>query len=282
MSDATVVRLGNPSPVVAVTEGGKVVERIKADGPSVTEVHFPAHIVKQLHQAEEHAHEGSHLHLLTSDILSGPETALQHVLHVVGAHALAGVDWVATDDAKLKAILESFLGASGQPPVAGGAVSLEEIRQLATMQERHWEGMSSGIGPGVPTMLKTKLGVDIIANASFGTATQPAALNYVALTANETAPANTDTTLTGEITTAEGGLIRQQATYAHTAETTTATLTVTFTANAKDSLPVTVHKFGVFNKVTSGGTMGIETALTAVTFNAAEDKLTLVETLTIS
>jgi hypothetical protein len=56
-----------------------------------------------------------------------------------------------------------------------------------------------------------------------------------------------DTTLTGEIATAGGGLVRAQATYAHTAGTNTSTLTKTFTANASDALPVTVAKIGVFN-----------------------------------
>lgn len=72
---------------------------------------------------------------------------------------------------------------------------------------------------------------------------------YMALTATATAAVDGDTVLTGEITTASGGLIRSLATYAHTAAGTTTTLTNTFTANGSDTLPVTVAQIGVFQGV---------------------------------
>jgi hypothetical protein len=62
----------------------------------------------------------------------------------------------------------------------------------------------------------------------------PAAYMALANNATAVAPAATDTALTGEITTASGGLIRKLATYAHTAASGgagTTTLTKTWTAN---------------------------------------------------
>lgn len=128
--------------------------------------------------------------------------------------------------------------------------------------------------------LMTNAGRDAIFSQVLGTSTQPAAFNYVALTANTGTPAATDTSLAGEITTAGGGLIRKQATFAHTNGTTTATLTVTFTANGSDSLPVTVHKVGDFN-ASSSGTLGFTANLNAdATFNASGDNMTLTDTHT--
>lgn len=72
---------------------------------------------------------------------------------------------------------------------------------------------------------------------------------YMGLTATATTAVDGDTTLTGEITTAGGGLIRALATYAHTPAGTTTTLTKTFTANGSDTLAVTVAQIGVFQGV---------------------------------
>jgi len=125
-------------------------------------------------------------------------------------------------------------------------------------------------------------GKDLMFAASFGTSAQPAAANYMAVTANSTSPSASDTTLTGEITTAGGGLVRAQATYAHTNGTSTATLTKTFTANGSDSLPVTLAKIGVFN-ASSSGTMAIETLLKATaTLTTSGDNVTITDTITIS
>lgn len=105
---------------------------------------------------------------------------------------------------------------------------------------------------------------------------------YMALTANATAPSATDTTLTAEITTAGGGLIRKLATYAHTAGANTYTLTATFTANGSDSLPVTVAKMGLFNSLTVAGRMAFETLLSATaTLTASGDPVTVTDSVTM-
>jgi hypothetical protein len=130
--------------------------------------------------------------------------------------------------------------------------------------------------------LKTNVGIDAISKQIADTAAQPAAFNYIALTANATAPSASDTTLTAEIATASGGLIRAQAVFAHTNGTATFTLTKTFTANGSDALPVTIAKIGVFN-ASSSGTLGFETLLSSTaTLTTVGDNTTITDTFTVS
>lgn len=134
---------------------------------------------------------------------------------------------------------------------------------------------------GQPTALLTTVGRDAHHAQLYGTSAQPAAFNYMALTASTTAPAATDTTLTGEITTAGGGLVRALSTYAHTAGTNTSTLTKTFTANGSDTLPVTIAQIGVFNAASSG-TLGYHTPLNATaTLTISGDSLAVTESLVV-
>lgn len=129
--------------------------------------------------------------------------------------------------------------------------------------------------------MKTSVGIDKIAaqvSGAGGTGTA----KYIALTANSTTPSTADTTLTGEIVTGGGGLIRALATYAHTAGTATYTLSNTFTANGSDSLPVTVAKIGVFDAA-SAGTLVFETLLSSTaTLTASGDSVVVTDTVTIS
>jgi len=133
---------------------------------------------------------------------------------------------------------------------------------------------------GEPTMLLTTVGRDALHSQHMNTSAPPATFNYIALTANSTAPSAASTVLTAEIATAGGGLLRAQATYAHTASTNTTTLTKTFTANGTDSLPVTIAKIGVFNASTSG-TLAYETLLSSTaTLSASGDNVAITETVT--
>ena len=135
--------------------------------------------------------------------------------------------------------------------------------------------------PDGPTALVTNAGLDYAAAQLGGTASATAVAQWIALTANSTAPAATDTTLTGEITTAGGGLVRAQATYAHTTGATTYTLSKTFTANSSDALPVTVAKIGVFT-ASSAGSLVFETALSpTATLSASGDTVSVTETVTV-
>lgn len=105
---------------------------------------------------------------------------------------------------------------------------------------------------------------------------------FMALTANSGAPASGDTTLTGEITTASGGLIAKICPYAHTAGTNTFTLTPVFTCNGSDSLPVTVAKIGVGPSIVSTVKKMFQTLLNATaTFSLSGDQATVTETISI-
>lgn len=107
---------------------------------------------------------------------------------------------------------------------------------------------------------------------------------YMAITTNATAPSASDTTLTSEITTAGGGLIRKLATYAHTTGVASYSLAATFTVNGSDTgLPVTIAKMGIFNTLVGAtGRMQFETLVspTAV-LSAVGDALTLTDTVTL-
>ena len=106
---------------------------------------------------------------------------------------------------------------------------------------------------------------------------------YMGLTATATPAVDGDTTLTGEITTAGGGLIRQLATYAHTASGTTTTLTKTFTCNGSDSLPVTVAQIAIFQGVVvAASRMVFRTVLNAtMAFSLSGDQGQVTHTTTL-
>lgn len=130
--------------------------------------------------------------------------------------------------------------------------------------------------------LKTNAGNDFqyqqMASAS---ASATAVGKWMALTANGTTPSASDTTLAGEITTGGGGLVRVAATPAHTTGANTYTLTRTFTANGSDSLPVTIHKVGIFDAA-SAGNLIFETVLSAdATLTASGDAVTVTSTVTM-
>lgn len=128
----------------------------------------------------------------------------------------------------------------------------------------------------------TNAGKDFIAKQMAGAASATAVAKFVAITANSSAAAAGDTTLTAEIATGGGGLVRQTGVYAHTGGTSTYTITSTFTANGSDSLPVTVAKRGIFDAA-SAGNLVYETLLgTTATLSASGDSLTITDTITIS
>lgn len=131
------------------------------------------------------------------------------------------------------------------------------------------------------TMLLTNAGHDFAAKQLSGAASATNVAKYIALTANTGDPGATDTTLTGEIATASGGLVRATGTYAHTTGTNTFTISNTFTANGNDSLPVTIAKLGLFDTAVTGGALVFETLLsTTATLSASGDTLAITWTIT--
>lgn len=153
----------------------------------------------------------------------------------------------------------------------------DELRMLAGKRPIFLEELHRRLGAelvDVVPNLRTNVGKDYVADSLGNSASRPAVAEYIAVSENATAPAVTDTTLTGEITT--NGLARAIAAYAHTVNTTSYTLTKTFTASGAFTA---VQKAGLFN-ATSAGTMFLENTFTSTAL-ASNDQLTITWTVNI-
>lgn len=165
----------------------------------------------------------------------------------------------------------------GQMVVAGSVYGIITTNSTTVLTVERWvnpasPGGSAGTTPG--------------STSTFTIVPGQAPAAFMALTANTSAPAAGNTSLTGEITTAGGGLIRKLCSFAHTAGTATYTEAATFTANGSDSLgsPVTIHKVGMFPTLTGAtGILVFETVLSNdATITASGDALTNTQTVTLS
>lgn len=175
-------------------------------------------------------------------------------------------------------VVEGHVTEDGDGP-ADEASLASRAALIKALVEAHFDIRQASVDE--LTMLVTNAGLDFIAKQLSGVASATTIAKYMALTANASAAAAGDTTLTAEITTGGGGLIRAAATYAHTGSASTYTLTITYTANGSDSLPVTIAKIGVFD-ASSTGNLVFETLLSATaTLSASGDQLTVTETVTI-
>lgn len=167
---------------------------------------------------------------------------------------------------------------AGKFVVAGAVYGVVASNSATALTVDKW------LNPATPT---GTAGTVPAANTTFVILGGAAPVNFMALTANATAPAATDVALAGEIVNAGGGLIRQAATYAHTTGTNTYTLTGTYTANSSDvsgiPLPVTIAKIGTFDTLTGAtGVLLHETALSSTaTLSAIGDSLTVTQTVTM-
>lgn len=110
---------------------------------------------------------------------------------------------------------------------------------------------------------------------------------FVGISTSSTAPAgsppDTHSSLTSEIATSGGGLIRKIAPYAHTASANTWTYTPVYTANGTDSLPAVIASYGVFDSMVVGATptmLYYNTISPTATIAASGDQLTLTITAT--
>lgn len=178
-----------------------------------------------------------------------------------------------------------------RPPAAGGSPEFDDALLAAmrngTVHDPYFDMYVSGlvVAAKLEHALRVDAGRDFQSRvmgdtASTGTGTYASA-TYIGLTANNAAPAAGDTVLTGEITTAGGGLVRAQGAYAHTAGALTYTLTRIYTANASDALPVVIAKIGVFNAA-AAGTMVFESLLSSTaSLGVVNDQVQVTETVTI-
>lgn len=166
-----------------------------------------------------------------------------------------------TDEAALQMILRR--GMTEAVPLPRNRVHVEIRRADGSVEDLGWS-----------ENLRTNAGRDWQA-AVMGSGTQPAAARYIALTTDATAPAATDTALTGEITTF--GLARALGAYAHTAGAQTYTISVTFTVAAGGSF-TTIVKAGLFTAATAG-TMAFETLLNLAATLGEGDQMTVTWTV---
>lgn len=195
-----------------------------------------------------------------------------------GAHASEGATpaWVASDSPELAGLLAAHFDGievrdleTGTGP--GGLVVATALTTLA---------LALMLAKATP-WLKVNAGNDFQAAQMGGSASATAVAKFVGLTANVTAPSATDTTLTAEITTAGGGLIRKAGTYAHTTGAASYTITTVFTANGSDALPVTIGKRGIFDALTSGNLVFETLVSPTATLSASGDALTLTDTISL-
>jgi len=300
----TYVLLGNAAPVNAVSAGatpGGAVPAVDPEGNPLGNTIAQFTLREKWDDAEE-----AELALSTDndpvlnqirDYLEVPDHVKIGVLEIQDAwqyHAPPGdlPEWVESDDDDLAQGISQWFSIRGHecsvgrpagwddsmsgavrtalaalPPMGGGSV------YDPTFEESLWERWREH-------NLLVNAGRDAMHAQHLGTAAQPAAFNYMCLTANATAASAGNTTLPGEITTAGGGLLRKQVTYGHTVGTNQSTLTGTFTANGSDALPVTVAKIGVLNAA-AAGTLGYETLLgTSATLSLSGDNAAITHTIT--
>jgi hypothetical protein len=132
--------------------------------------------------------------------------------------------------------------------------------------------------------LLTKVGRDLIHNASFMTGSQPAALTYYAVGHTSFTPADTDTTLNGEETgtglarhVCNGSVDGVTESFTHTASGNTTVVICGFKNSTAGA--VTLYAYGNFNAASSG-TLGTESTFTSATLQIS-DILKLTVTLTL-
>lgn len=148
-----------------------------------------------------------------------------------------------------------------------------------------WKSMQTHtVLSGTPTSFTS--GATPAANSGYHIVTGAAPSFYIGLSTDTTTVAGTETSLvsySNDTNTSEevaNGLQRALATYAHTSNTNTFTLSKTFTYTS--STPKSIAKIGVFNAST-GGVMSFATKLPAtVPLSTNGDTLTITETVTIN
>jgi hypothetical protein len=124
--------------------------------------------------------------------------------------------------------------------------------------------------------VKTTAGIDFTFAQTYGTAAQANGLNYIALSNDTLTETSASTTLSTEI--AANGLSRHIGTYAHTAGTSTATISYTFTCA---TAPQSAQKAALFSAATAG-TMHHAIAFSAARSLQIADQLAVTFTITLS
>lgn len=204
-----------------------------------------------------------------------PNAGIDSISNMLGNPA--GFSGTATATSATSLTSSGFTASAyiGQVVVAGTVYGVITANTTTILTVERWVNPASPGGAAGSTPSST---------ATFTIVPGQAPAAFMALTANSGAPASGDTSLSGEITTAGGGLIRKVCSFAHTNGTNTYTEAATFTANGSDSLPVTLAKVGMFPTLTGAtGIMVFETLMSATaTLSAVGDSVTNTQTVTVS
>jgi hypothetical protein len=230
----------------------------------------------------------------------GPNEVHAVVIHPDGSVDDLGVskNLLNTDGRDLVAAALGAAGVNSGTNVATGssATSLTDTGEAwTTDQFKGWtviaeESTNTPVYGNIGSNTATVLTIDAWKNADDSAGTTPGATanyaiyptcrpRYIALTENASAAAAGNTTLTGELTT--GGASRALATYAHTNDAATLTLSKSFSITA--SFPA-IHRAGLFtaSNPTAAGIMVFETVLNADANVINGDTLAVTWTITLS
>jgi hypothetical protein len=259
MSDSTAVFFGNPNPQMQVKQADGSVHSIDAPHLEQTVTRFDmqsAVLDPEFVELTLSTRNERHLSVLADSL---PD---EHKDFAVAVH-------------QCESMLERHTAG-----VAPTWVSCPDNVELQAALAQHFDCLE-----GEPVAVLTNEGRDHMHEQHLKSSGQPVGHEWGALSATATEPGATDTTLQEEITTASGGLIRKKMGFAHSAGTNTSTLTETWTANASDTLPVTIKRWANFNlaKQSEGSGKGIgesDKLSSSATLSAIGDSITVTFTLT--
>lgn len=165
----------------------------------------------------------------------------------------------------------------GQDVYSGSVVGTVLSNTETVLTVARWENLPTAASPGHSRKEEAAEPPVVAAAFSIASGTTPAA--WVGVSADTAEPKAENETLKGEIKTAEGGLLRSLATFKYIGGKEYE-VKVTFTANAKDVVPVTLAKIGVFN-AHNGGIMMFESLLTATAeIKESGDAVTITDIVT--
>jgi hypothetical protein len=148
-------------------------------------------------------------------------------------------------------------------------------RVLIQHHRHHTDGSCELIDEEEVTNVITNGGRDFVMDQAYGTSPGSNGLNWIALSDSTLTETAASTTLSGEIT--GNGLARAQGTYAHTAGTSTLTVSRVFTATGAQSC----RKAALFS-ASSGGTMNHAVAFASAKSLDPGDTLSVTFTITVS
>lgn len=165
----------------------------------------------------------------------------------------------------------------GQDVYSGSVVGTVLSNTETVLTVARWENLPTAANP-THSRKEEAAEPPIVSSAfSIASGTTPAA--WIAVTANSAEPKPENETLTGEIKTSEGGLVRALAVFKYIGGKEYE-VKATFTANAHDIVPVTLAKIGIFN-AHNGGTMMFESLLTATAeIKESGDAVTITDIVT--